>query len=102
MDHLQKITPSKGSNLAKSCKTFSVRHPSKGIIVVLSDLLDKNGFDAGLRYLVAKQMDIYVIHILAAEEVNPELAGDLQLVDAEDGDVADISVSAPLLKRYLT
>jgi len=45
-------------------------------------------------------MDIYAIQILSKEEVDPELAGDLRLVDSEDEDVADITVSAPLLKRY--
>jgi hypothetical protein len=45
-------------------------------------------------------MDIYVIHVLSAEEMEPELAGDLRLVDCEDGDVAEVTVSAALMKRY--
>jgi hypothetical protein len=47
-------------------------------------------------------MDVYVLHVLAAEEVNPSMTGDLQLVDVEDGDVADVTISAPLLARYKT
>lgn len=100
LDYLGKVKPAAGSNLGQSCRTFSIRNRGKGIVVLISDLLDKNGFDAGLRYLVANQMDIFVIHILAAEEIDPEIAGDLQLIDAEDGDMAEITVSAPLLKRY--
>lgn len=100
LEYLGKIKPGKGSNLGQSCRTFSIRNRGRGIVVLISDLLDKNGFDAGLRYLVANQMDIFVIHVLAAEEVDPEIAGDLQLIDSEDGDHADITVSAPLLKRY--
>jgi len=42
-------------------------------------------------------MDIYVIHVLSREEVEPELVGDLRLVDCEDDDAAEITVSAPLL-----
>jgi hypothetical protein len=37
---------------------------------------------------------------LSREEVEPELVGDLRLVDAEDDDIAEITISAPLLKRY--
>ena len=37
-----------------------------------------------LRYLLARNMDIFVIHLLSREEVEPELVGDLRLVDAED------------------
>jgi len=97
---LEKIEPASGSNLAKTCKTFAFRNPGRGIVVLISDLLDKEGFEAGLRYLIAKQMDVYVLHLLAAEEINPPMTGDLRLVDAEDGDEADVTISAPLLARY--
>jgi hypothetical protein len=45
-------------------------------------------------------MDIYVVQVLSQEEVEPELVGDLRLVDVEDDEVAEITISAPLLKRY--
>jgi hypothetical protein len=45
-------------------------------------------------------MDVYVIQVLSAEEIEPEIKGDLRLVDCEDGDAAEITVSAPLLARY--
>jgi hypothetical protein len=45
-------------------------------------------------------MDIYVIHILSQEEIEPELLGDLRLVDIEDEDIAEITVSGPLIRRY--
>ena len=49
---------------------------------------------------MARQRDIYVIQVLSQEEVEPEIVGDLRLVDIEDDDVAEITVSAQLLKRY--
>jgi FKBP-type peptidyl-prolyl cis-trans isomerase 2 len=33
-------------------------------------------------------------------EIEPEVKGDLKLVDCEDADVAEITVSKPLLNRY--
>ena len=65
-----------------------------------SDLMDKGGYEEALRYLVARQMDIYVIQILSQEEIEPDIVGDLRLVDVEDEDMAEITVSGPLLKRY--
>ena len=62
--------------------------------------MDKGGYEEALRYLVARQLDIYVIQILSQEEIEPEIVGDLRLVDIEDEDVAEITVSGPLLKRY--
>ena len=79
---------------------FAIKHAGKGVVVVISDFLDKRGYQDALRYLLARNMDIYVIHVLSQEEVEPELVGDLRLVDAEDDDIAEITISAPLLKRY--
>ncbi len=100
MDFLQQLEPSGPSDLRRALRTFSLRSSGKGIVVVLSDFVDKDGFEDALRYLIARQMDIYVIQVLAQEEIDPEIVGDLKLVDAEDGDVAEITVSGPLLKRY--
>jgi uncharacterized protein (DUF58 family) len=100
LDFLQKIEPAGPSDLKKALKTFSLKSSGKGIVVLLSDFMDKGGYEEALRYLVARQLDIYVIQILSHEEIEPEIVGDLQLVDVEDEDVAEITVSAPLLKRY--
>src|SRR6516165_5844087 len=99
-DFLNKVEPAGPSDLAQSLRSFSLKCSGKGIVVVLSDFMDKNGYEEAIRYLVARQMDIYVIQILSQEEIEPKLVGDLKLVDVEDEDVAEITVSAPLLKRY--
>lgn len=100
MDFLQKIEPAGPSNLRQALRTFSLRSSGKGIVVLLSDMMDKSGYEDALRYLIARQLDIYVIQILSQEEIEPEVVGDLRLVDIEDDDVAEITVSGPLLKRY--
>src|SRR6266478_4569174 len=100
MDFLQKIEPAGPSDLRKSLRTFSLKCSGKGIVVLISDFMDKGGYEEALRYLVTRQLDIYVIQVLSQEEIEPEVVGDLKLVDIEDEDVAEITVSAPLLKRY--
>ena len=49
-----------------------MRNSGKGILVLISDLMDKDGFQSALRYLVSKDMDVYVIHLLSAAELDPE------------------------------
>lgn len=100
MSLLESLQPEGATNLSAGIKSFCLRNSGKGIVVLISDLLDKHGYEEGLRYLTAQQMDAYVIHVMSAEELEPDLKGDLQLVDCEDADRADITVSAPLLKRY--
>jgi hypothetical protein len=88
------------TSLAQGVKNFCIRNPGKGILVLISDLMDKQGYETALRYLVAREMDVYVVHVLSAEEIEPEIKGDLRLVDSEDGDAAEITVSAPLIAKH--
>jgi uncharacterized protein (DUF58 family) len=100
VQYLDQLQATGASDLTAAARSFAVKHAGKGVVVVVSDFLDKRGYQDSLRYLLARNMDIYVIHVLSQAEVEPELVGDLRLVDAEDDDIAEITVSAPLLKRY--
>ncbi len=86
--------------LATSVKDFCLRNSGKGILVLISDLMDKSGYESALRFLLAQDLDVYVIHVLSPEELEPDVKGDLKLVDCEDQDIAEITVSRPLLDRY--
>lgn len=99
-DYLQTIQGGENVSLATGVKNFCVRNTGKGILVLLTDLMDKEGYEKALRFLIAQQMDVYVIQILSPEEVDPDVSGDLKLIDCEDEDVAEITVSRPLLDRY--
>jgi uncharacterized protein (DUF58 family) len=87
-------------NMTGACKQFAIRHPQRGVCVLLSDFMDKTGYEAGLRYLIGRKYDLYVIQLLSPEEIDPTLTGDLRLRDVEDGDMAEITVSRALLNRY--
>lgn len=97
---LEGIDPAGPSDLTRALKAFTLKCSGKGVVVVLSDFMDKGGYEEGLRYLIARNLDVYVIQILSHEEIDPPLTGDLKLTDAEDGDEAEVTVSAPLLKKY--
>ncbi|HEX3998426.1 MAG TPA: DUF58 domain-containing protein [Pirellulales bacterium] len=100
IDWLDSISCGEKISLADGVKNFCIRNSGKGILVLITDLMDKQGYETALRYLLAQQMDVYVIQTLSVEEIEPEITGDLRLVDCEDGDEADITVSAPLMARY--
>jgi uncharacterized protein (DUF58 family) len=102
LQQLQSIQPGDPENvsLAAGVKNFCLRNSGKGVLVLISDLMDKEGYEHGLRYLVSRQMDVYLVHLLSPVELEPEIAGDLKLIDCEDSDEAEITVSRPLLDRY--
>lgn len=100
LDHLAGIEPGENVALTEGVKNFCIRNTGKGIVVLISDLMDKAGYEPALRYLASRDMDVYVIHVLSAEEIDPDVAGDLRLVDAEDGDETEITVGGALMRRY--
>ncbi len=100
VEHLNSIRRGENIPLAEGVKNFCIRNQSKGILILITDLMDKSGYEKALKLLVAQQMDFYLLHVLSPEELNPEIKGDLRLVDAEDADVAEVTVSRPLLDRY--
>jgi uncharacterized protein (DUF58 family) len=100
LDYLDHIETEGNTSLTQGVKNFCLRNSGKGIVVLISDLMDKRGYEDALRYLVAQQMDAYVVQVLSQEELEPDVAGDLRLIDCEDEDVAEVTISAPLLKRY--
>jgi uncharacterized protein (DUF58 family) len=98
--HLEAIEPGQNVSLAEGVKNFCLRNPGKGVLVLISDLMDKQGYESAMRYLISREMDVYVIQVLSQEEIDPDVKGDLRLVDCEDQDVAEVTISAPLLARY--
>lgn len=97
---LDGIEPSGTGDFNQAVRGFSVRATGRGVAIILSDFMDKGGYEDGLRYLTARNLDVYAIQILAEEETDPTITGDLKLTDIEDGDEAEVTISAPLLKRY--
>lgn len=100
VEYLEGIQPDESISLAQGVKDFCLRNSGKGILVLITDLMDKRGYETALRTLVAQSMDVYVIHTLSPEELDPDVKGDLKLIDCEDQDIAEITVSRPLMERY--
>jgi len=100
LEYLDQVEAGRNVPLADGIKEFCLRNSGQGILVLISDLMDKSGYESALRFLLAQHLDVYVIHVLSPEELEPDVKGDLRLVDCEDQDIAEITVSRPLLDRY--
>ena len=88
------------SHFEKACRQLAAGRIGSGVTIVLSDFLFKEGYDSGLRRLIGRYYDLYVIQVLSAQELTPDLTGELKLIDIEDADIAEITVSAALSKYY--
>ncbi len=88
------------SDFEKACRAATASRIGRGVTIVVSDFLFKQGYEAALRRLIGAKYDLYVIQVLSPQEISPELTGDLKLLDIEDADTAEITVSAALIKYY--
>lgn len=75
------------------------RRGPRGLTVVLSDLLTPE-WTEGLLRLPARGGDVVVVHVLERSDLHPELAGDLDLVDAETGEVVPVSLAPDQIRAY--
>lgn len=102
MEFIGRQEPVVGSagDLVAVLRRFALMHRQKGIVILISDFLDKGDLNDGLRYLTGERYDVYAIQLLAPQEVNPRFGGDLRLQDLEDMDLTDVSFTPSILKRY--
>jgi uncharacterized protein (DUF58 family) len=100
IDFIEKLKPSGASHFTESCRRFALNHRTKGVCVMLSDFFVKEGFETGLRYVAGGKYDLFAVQALAPQEIEPDLQGDLKLKDLEDDDLAEVSVTQPLIKQY--
>jgi uncharacterized protein (DUF58 family) len=100
IDFVSKLQPAGGSHMGEACKRFALAHRQKGVCVVISDFFDKGGYENGLRYVAGGKYDLFCVQTLSPQEIDPDLQGDLKLRDMEDDDLAEVSITQPLLKQY--
>ena len=88
------------TSLSKLASQFIQQAPRKGLVVLLSDFYDAEGFEPGLDLLRHHKYEPNVIQMHTVEEASPQLLGDVELVDAETNDVRKLTVTEAKLKRY--
>jgi len=97
---IQSVQAQGATELDHTCRSYVARNRGRGVAVLLTDFFDEAGFEGPLRRLLQTGSDLYAIHVLAPEEIDPPVVGDLKLVDSETHAFTEISVSRTLIKRY--
>lgn len=92
--------PGGATDLHRSLRTFSHTFRGRGMVILVSDLLDPTGYDVPLRAIAGRRLDSFLVHLLSPQEVEPPVTGDLRLVDCETASTCDLSVNRRLLDIY--
>ena len=100
LSNLSAIQPSPGpTDLVAAARHAAAQLHGRGVVVLMSDLLDPAA-DRVIRELAATRSELIVLHILSPDELDPQLEGDLRLVDTETGAGVDITADLATLDAY--
>jgi uncharacterized protein (DUF58 family) len=98
--YLEKMQADGKTTFSASLRRYAASVKQKGVAIVLSDFFDPH-WQEGVKALLARGFQVALLHVLAPEEVTPNLVGDLRIIDSETGEAKEMSVSPPLLARYV-
>jgi uncharacterized protein (DUF58 family) len=87
------------TDLLAAARHAAAQLSGRGIVVLISDLLDPNA-ERVVRDLAGAGSELIVLHVLSPQELDPVLEGDLRLVDVETGEGLDVTVDLATVDAY--
>lgn len=99
-EFLENVKPGGKTSLKSALGQFASRKMRPGLVVILSDFLDAGDFLSSLEFLMFKKFEIFLLHILDPFELDPDIGGDVKLIDVETGDFKEVTVTDQLLDMY--
>jgi uncharacterized protein (DUF58 family) len=88
------------TDLNRSLRRYALTAHRPGLLILITDLFSPTGYQDGMTTLLAQGYEALVLHVLAPEEVNPPLAGDLKLVDVESGHTQEVTIDSGMRALY--
>jgi uncharacterized protein (DUF58 family) len=99
-EQLERLEPNGRTSLRDSIREFASRPRQTGLVVVVSDFLDPDGAEAGLKILRTLGHDVFAVHVTSARDRDAGALGEVRVVDAETGELRDIDVTPRLALAY--
>ncbi len=91
--------PDQNRPIAQVLRTFAASGRRRGIVALASDGLDPD-LPAALSVLGSAGFEILFAQVLSRLDLDPDIEGDLRLVDAESDDYADLTANRYAVRTY--
>lgn len=92
--------PRGATELLASFRAFTHRFKRRGLVFVISDFFDPEGYEEAAALLRHSRFDVHLLQVLAPEELRPHQKGDLRLVESEGAGILEVTANDALLRRY--
>ena len=88
------------TSMEKAFRGFFSSRRRRGLVVVVSDFLDEEGFAKAFDMLRFFRQDLFAVHVHTPEEAQPDLPDEVLLEDAELGTSQRVRITPALLEAY--
>lgn len=88
------------TDVAAIARTLMHRAPRTGLVIVISDLYDHDGFRRGVDLLRHRRFEPHLIQIHTPDEAAPTFLGELELEDVETAQLRKIIITERRLREY--
>lgn len=100
VNFLQQLKPSGATNFFESARQFITKYPQRGLLIIISDFLDDTDCERPLQFLADFGHELVLLHLWDQEDRDPPWEGQLDLTDAENGNMLEIGFDAAARENY--
>jgi uncharacterized protein (DUF58 family) len=100
VNYLTDLKPQGKTDYLRIAREFASTYPQRGLLIVISDLLDDKGAERPLQYLADFGHELFLVQLWSPEDRDPAWDGEMELVDAETGDRLDIALDEKARAGY--
>ena len=91
----------RSTSISATVREFLQRRAPRGLIVILSDFLDRADYEETLRLIRHNRFELMAIQINEVSELEPQLSEDLEMVDSESGQRIVVQTTPELISQYV-
>ncbi|GAB5404875.1 MAG: DUF58 domain-containing protein [Aureliella sp.] len=93
-------TTGKSTNLHAAAKALIHRAQRTGLVLIVSDFFDQEGFKTGVDMLRHRKYEPHIVQLHSPEEAAPNFLGDIELEESETGGKRKITITERKLRQY--
>jgi uncharacterized protein (DUF58 family) len=88
------------TSLQAAFRSFFGSRRTRGLAIVISDFLDREGFEQSFQVIRQFRHDIFAVHIVSPDELEPPHDDEVLLVDAEQGTSSRVRITPDMIEDY--
>jgi uncharacterized protein (DUF58 family) len=97
---LQEVRPAGDTSINESLTHFARARRESGMALIISDMLSEDGYEDGLAQLLYHRYEVIVLHLLAPEDLAPQLQGEVRLQNIENSHELPLYISRETVRTY--